>query len=184
MLRVLLGGALERDEEDKEAVRAGPVLVDGALVGPVGAEELLAALVGLVLDEAGDEEDRERDEELLGLRFDEEALLLVEGGAVEEHAVEVDALGRLAPDLLDALELRDLGAVDDVVEGPLVALVLARHLLLHGREEARRVEEAREPVAGRPAAVEPRPRLVVARHERREPEAERRQDPSSAGTRS
>mmetsp|Transcript_106269 Transcript_106269/g.307718 ORF Transcript_106269/g.307718 Transcript_106269/m.307718 type:complete len:669 (-) Transcript_106269:12010-14016(-) len=96
---------------------------------------------------------------------------------VEVQAVHVDALGRWRAHLLDALEVGRLGAVDNVVERPLVRLVFSHHLLLHRRQEAIRVEEQGERKGRRAARVEPAAVLVVAEDERREPEADGGKDP-------
>ena len=68
--------------------------------------------------------------------------------------------------------LRHLVVEDDEVEGP--ALVLARHLLPHRREEALRVEEAGHPEADGTALEHPRVVLLLALEQVGEPEAERR----------
>lgn len=139
---MFLRRAFEGDEENKEAIGSWAILVDWAFVWPVGAVELLPTFAGLVLDEPGDVEDWERDVESFWLGLDEDAFLFVVCCAVEEEAVDVDALRGSLAHLLDALEGLDLRAVDDVVQGPLVCLVLADHFLSRPRQEARRIEEA------------------------------------------
>mmetsp|Transcript_14719 Transcript_14719/g.22387 ORF Transcript_14719/g.22387 Transcript_14719/m.22387 type:complete len:562 (-) Transcript_14719:3076-4761(-) len=91
--------------------------------------------------------------------------------------MHVDAVLRRRAHLLLVHVLRDLRVVGHVVQRPLVGLVLARHLLLHGREHALRVEEAREPVRVGPAALQPPAVLLVAGQQRGEPDAQPGQDP-------
>lgn len=91
VLRISFRRTLQGNEEDEEAIGPGSIFIDGAVVGAMTSEEFLAALGGFILHKAGDVEDREGDEELLRLGFDEDTFFLVVGRAVEEEAMDVDA---------------------------------------------------------------------------------------------
>ena len=143
-------------------------------VGEIGTAWLLVhwthvvALEVLGLVDGVDPGHGQISEEHLGRRLRQAAETLVPAGAVQVQAVNVDALGRRRRDVLLHLG-GDLVVEEDGVERP---LLVARDLLLHGGEEALRVEEAREPEAVRLAVEQPRVKLSIAIDQVREPEAE------------
>ena len=103
---------------------------------------------------------------------------LVEVGPLHEESVYVDPLGRMLVDLVLAVP-GDQVLGDHTVQGP--ALVGASHLLLHGREEALGIEEARHPEDLGSAPVTPGPELSVSLNKLSEPEAESGARPGDLG---
>eukprot|EP01136_Pigoraptor_vietnamica_P000134 Opistho-1_new@25059 len=167
MVRVLR--RLEVDVEDVLLVRAARLLVDGALVQ---ARVLRARRVdGRHVD------DGQLAVEHLGRGLDKLRRPAVPPGALEEEAVDVHALLRRRRDILLHLP-QHLRVHLHAVERP--ALVRARNLLAHRREEALGVEEPGHPEHVGAAVKEPAVELRVALNEVAEPKAERRRPPRHA----
>jgi len=155
---------LEVDRGDEVQARTPGRAVDRARVDGVALPALVDRAGG------GNVQHRQRRIDDLGVRVGQDALALVPLAAVEEEAVDVDALRRAVLHLVPLL-LEHLVGRHDVIERPAIARVLAAHVLPVGGEEARRVEEAGQPEAERPAVLQPCRELLRAVEDVGEPHA-------------
>mmetsp|Transcript_17986 Transcript_17986/g.51889 ORF Transcript_17986/g.51889 Transcript_17986/m.51889 type:complete len:429 (-) Transcript_17986:1016-2302(-) len=152
MVGVALG--LEVQPEDEVAVVSLRILVHGRVVRPMGpvvdAHRLEARCGG------GHVDGGHAHKQLLRLGLVQPALLAIPAAALDEEAMDVLPLvGHIA----DALVIvrQDLGVRGDVVQRPLILLVLPRHLLPHAGQEPLRIRETREPIGFHdlPAVLQP-----------------------------
>lgn len=108
-------------------------------------------------------------EQHLHFRLDQSQVALVPTSALEEQPVDKDAVFRRVLDVL-LVASRSSVAEHYGVQGP--SLVLTRHLLTHGSEEALWVEESCHPEDRWTAIAEPIAKLRVAVDQLREPKPE------------
>mmetsp|Transcript_61073 Transcript_61073/g.142897 ORF Transcript_61073/g.142897 Transcript_61073/m.142897 type:complete len:326 (-) Transcript_61073:352-1329(-) len=140
----------EHHSEDQIPVVALRILVDGGVVGAVGAVVQAHRLE--VSGSGGRHVDRRHGrEELLRLRLLNAAVLSAPSATLDEETPDVLALVR---DVFDALHViwKHFSVRDHIIQSPLLLLVLACHLLTHACQEALGVREAREPVGSHDAS--------------------------------
>mmetsp|Transcript_37171 Transcript_37171/g.86533 ORF Transcript_37171/g.86533 Transcript_37171/m.86533 type:complete len:209 (-) Transcript_37171:1676-2302(-) len=169
VVRVCLG--LEHQPEDEVAVVALGVLVHSRVVGPMGSVDDAHAFQ-VACGGRGHVDGRHAQEELLRLGLVQSPFLSVPASAFDEEPVDVLAFLWHISDALKVVR-QDLGVRDDVVQRPLVPLVLPRDLLPHAREEALGVREASEPVGFHhlPVILQPGVQHGLSVQEAREPAA-------------
>mmetsp|Transcript_6834 Transcript_6834/g.15120 ORF Transcript_6834/g.15120 Transcript_6834/m.15120 type:complete len:278 (+) Transcript_6834:350-1183(+) len=164
-----LGAAVltaQRECGDEVEALAGLDTVAGCLVHA-------AALLVLSLD-TRHVQHRQGVEQLLGLAVHQLVLAPTPRAAIQVQAVDEDTLCRRLLERLKVLgRVRHLTGHHHVIQRPLVAGVLAVHLLLHGSQEALGVEEASHPVGLGAAQVEPLVELVKALQQASEPVTQR-----------
>merc|ERR1719201_689007 len=172
---MLLG--LHQNAEDEVPIVALRVLVDRAVVRTVLAVvKTFRAAQGK--RDTCEVNHRHWHEELLRLTLVELPLLAVPAATLDEETVDILALFRYVLDLFQIVR-QDLTVRNHIIKGPLVLLVLPRHLLPHTSQEALRIREPGEPIALHccSAVLKPSGKQIVTVDETREPASHIRQEP-------
>mmetsp|Transcript_9482 Transcript_9482/g.21174 ORF Transcript_9482/g.21174 Transcript_9482/m.21174 type:complete len:329 (-) Transcript_9482:1558-2544(-) len=175
MVRVLL--SLEEEPENEVAIVSLGILVHSAVVGTVWSV-LDAQVLELSGCRSSDVDHGHGHKELLGLGLIQSTLLAVPPRTFYEEPMDVLPLLRRLPHPL-LIVRQDIGVTDNIVECPLILLVLPRHFLPHSCQEALCIGEACEPVHlhDLSAILQPGVQHRMSVEEASEPAANVRQQP-------